>query len=238
MNRLLRRLALAALTLVMAPLSANDEVQLIEVIFAEVEVGTPEYRSRLLLGERYLRLDDGDDAGDYILFDRVSGEIHSFNHEDETHLHINPPPTDMPEFELDFSRSSQVLKEAPPINNQQPVEHVFTANGDECRKSVNVTGLMPEVLQQLKAYQQTLAAQAMQTVERVPAAMRKPCYMANNYLYPTAHLDVGFPLYVEDYDGSKQRLIGFSQVIKPTRLMQFSAGYRLYYATEPSSTGE
>jgi hypothetical protein len=238
MHRLLRGLTLAVLTLVMAPLSANDEVQLIEVIFAEVEAGTPEYRSRLLLGDAYLRLDDGDDAGDYILFDRGSGEIHSFNHEDETHLHINPPLTDTLEFELEFTKSSTVLEESPPVNNQQPVEHVFTANGNECRKSVNVTGLMPEVLQQLKAYQQTLAAQAMQTVERVPAAMRKPCYMANNYLYPTAYLDVGFPLYVEDYDGSKRRLIGFSQVTKPARLMQFSAGYRLYYATEPSSAGE
>ena len=216
-----------------SPLFAGEQLELSQVVFAETEPGVPSYPSRLLLGQDYLRLDDGSDNGDYILFEYSSGVIHSFNHEDQTHLKISPPAASPPDFELEFSVEKRVLEDAPPIDGEQPVEHVFIANGQRCRRSVNVDGLLPEVLAQFKAYQQTLVAQALQTLERLPASMRKPCYMANNYLHAVDYLDAGFPLYVEDEDGSTRQLVSFSRVSKPASLMHFVEGYRPYFATEP-----
>jgi hypothetical protein len=224
---------LAFVALLSFSLSAADRETLTQVMFAESESGIEDYPSRVLMNARYLRLDDGVDSGDYVLFDRNTREIHSFNHEDETHLRIVPSTSGRPEFDLDFSVGRRTLNDAPAVNGRQPVEHVFRANGQLCRKSVNVEGFLEELRRQLVAYEQTLVAQGLQTLERLPASLRTPCYMANHYLHATSHLDAGFPMYVEDYTGTKKRLISFSQVEKPTSLMGFVDGYRLYYATEP-----
>jgi hypothetical protein len=220
-------------TLLSFSLSAQDHETLTEVMFAESEPGIADYPSRVLMNARYLRFDDGIDDGDYVLFDRDTREIHSFNHEDETHLRIVPSASEAPEFDLDFSVERRVLSDAPAVNGRQPVEHVYRANGQLCRKSVNVEGFLEELRLQLVAYEQTLVTQGLQTLERLPAALRTACYMANHYLYATSYLDAGFPMYVEDYTGTKKRLISFSQVEKPTSLMGFVEDYRVYYATEP-----
>ena len=194
----------------------------------ETEPGIGSYISRYLLGDDYLRLDDGNDDGDFILFNLKSREIHSFNHEDRTHLLITPQQAEAVEFDLEFKVSRRELTDAPVQDGVHPVEYSFLANGELCKKAVSVEGLLMHVADALKQYEQVLTAQSISSLSRIPPAYRTACYMANNYLHVSDYLEHGFPLFMQDDQGREKRLLSYETVNKPARLFEFPAGYRRY----------
>ena len=52
----------------------------------------PPYMTRVLLSKGYMRLDDGDDDGDFALFDRKDGAIYSISHDEKRTLLITLEP--------------------------------------------------------------------------------------------------------------------------------------------------
>jgi len=218
------------LLLFMVPItaSAQSQIKMMEVIFQESEPGIEPYFTRYLLSNNYLRLDDGDDQGDFILFDLHDRFIHSFNHEDKTHLKIAPRKYQAIDSKLDFNIVKIDMTQAPKIKGNAPVGYELQANGQSCKHVVSVDGLMPEVTRALKDYEAVLVEQAKTTLSRVPVAFREPCYMANNYLYADAYLDGGFPLQVIDYLDKQKKLVSHQTVMKSDDLIRFPIGYRVY----------
>ena len=205
-----------------------DQIKMLQVVFMESEPGIEAYSTRYLLGEHYLRLDDGTDQGDYILFDLKTRVIHSFNHEDQTHLKIEPREFKALDFKLDFNRQLTLMPQAPAIEGKTPVGYELKADGSTCKHVVSIKGLMPELIQVIRDYEWVLAEQAKTTLSRVPAAYQEPCYMANNYLFVDAYLEGGFPLQVIDYLGKQKKLISYETLLKSSEMMQFPEGYRVY----------
>ncbi len=224
-------LALALTLLATAlPLQAaeDDLIPMTELIFEESEPGVAPYRSRMLLSEDWLRLDDGTDQGDYILFDRKAREIHSFNRDDRTELVIPPREIAPVDFQVDYQRQAQVLKDAPKIAGGTPVERRYLADGKLCRRAIAVPGFLPEFTATLRDYEQLLAEQGKQTLPRIPADVRESCYMSNNFLHPVDYLEDGFPLFVVNDQQRVRKLVGYREVERPRALMQPVPGFRRY----------
>lgn len=217
------------LVALLAEESAQNELVLTEVVFEEVEAGLEPFKSRLLLAKNYLRLDDGDDRGDFILFDRHTHEIHSFNHEDRSHLVMKSLPVTALEFIIKFNQQSQPLLDAPKVNGVTPVQHHFFADQQLCKKSINVTGLLPELTQVLIEYESVIVEQNKQTLSQIPSSVRSSCYMANNYLHASDYLRAGFPLFVVDDQGRQKMLQTIRQVKMNQSIMQKPGGYSVYY---------
>ena len=222
-------LMISALSTLQAASSDNDDLIVTEIIFEKIEPGLEPFRSRLLLSEHVLRLDDGNDQGDFILFDRSTHEIHSFNHEDQSHMKMKSLTPESLDFKLNFKVESNPLRDAPKVNGVIPVQHQFFADAQLCKKSINVKGLLPELTQVLIDYEQVIVEQGKQTLSQVPAGVRSSCYMANNYLHASDYLKAGFPLFVVDDLGRQKKLLSFHQVTKNKSIMQHPAGYKLYY---------
>jgi len=208
---------------------ASNELKLTEVVFEKSEPGLQPFISRLLLGKHFLRLDDGYDSGDFILFDRKTHVIHSFNHEDRSHLVMKSLSSKAVEFKLDFKIGRKKLVDAPKVGGVVPVQHNFFADNKLCKKSVNVAGFLPEVTRVLTDYEQAIVEQNKQTLPQIPASIRSSCYMANNYLHSSDYLKAGFPLFVIDDLGRQKKLLSFRQVTKQKMIMQQPEGYSLYY---------
>jgi len=225
-----RPIALLVLFIVALPgFAAGDKISVTEVLIAETEPGIGLYHSRLLLSDQFLRLDDGQDDGDYILFNRRSHEIHSINHEDQSHLIMKPISAKAIDFKLDFKVEQKAVKDAPSVGGIEPIQHQYFADTRLCKQSINVKGLLPQVTQALMDYEQALAAQNSQTLNRVPADMRSSCYMANNYLHASDYLTGGFPLFVMDDMGRQKKLEDFHQREVPASLFEPISGYKVYY---------
>jgi hypothetical protein len=215
-----------------APVLAQSEVLVMEVVIQESEPGIGNFISRLLLSKDFLRLDDGKDEGDFTLFNRKSHEIHSFNHEDKSHLIMKPIAPRETGFKLDYKVTDKVLKDAPTVAGVAPMQHQYFADTHLCKQSINVKGLLPEVTQALIDYEQAIMAQNSQTYDRIPSSVRSSCYMANNYLHVSDYLQSGFPLFVRDDLGRQKQLMSFQQLAMPASLFQQIEGYTIFYPNE------
>lgn len=223
-------LILPALLLVFCSgVAVADNIAMTQVIFQEVEPGLDPYTTRVLMNKRYVRFDEGEDAGDFVLFDRVRGEIHNFNHEDQSELIMQrSAPVDL-DITMSFSVQRETMQNAPRVGEMVAVEHRFFAEGQLCKTSVNFKGLLPDVTRALIQYQYVLMQQSRKTFAAIPDAIKTPCYLANNYLHQSADLKDGFPVLGLDYQGHEKRLLDFSEVTKPSKLFDRPEGYRTYF---------
>lgn len=204
------------------------DIPMTEVLFEEVEPGLEPYTTRVLVNQRYLRLDDGDDEGDFTLFDRVKGEIHNYNRGERSEILIQRGAEVDLDVKIRFSIQRKALTDAPRINNLTAIEHRFTAQGELCKSSVNFAGLLPDVVRALRQYQYVLMQQNRKTFEEIPEQVKTPCYLANNYLYQDAYLKAGFPVHVVDEQGREQRLLEFATVKKPSSVFEPLRDYRVF----------
>jgi len=213
-------------------LLADDELLLTEVLFEESEPGIQPYVTRVLLGQHFMRLDDGldQDPQGYILFDRKTHEVHHFNHQQQSHLLMKALQHEKIDFEIDYRVVKRSLPDAPQIDGKAAVRHEFIAGETLCRKSINVAGFLVDVTQALKDYEQALAAQMSQTLGDIPASVRSACFLSNYYLYAGDYLKGGFPMTLSDDQGRHKILLSFRQVVKPASLLNKVDGYKLYYA--------
>jgi len=209
------------------------EIELTEVVFEEREPGVDPYITRLLVNKRYLRLDGGQDDGDYVLFDRVKGEIHNFNREERSEILIQRRPVPAASVKVDFVVEQVPLKDAPAINGIGAVAHRFFADGQLCSSSVNFNGLLPEVVTAWRQYKRLLQQHNLQTIEQIPQEVKTPCYLANNYLHGNAYLRAGFPVHVEGLGGRSKSLLNFRQVNKPAGLLSRLPDFEVVYLGVP-----
>ncbi len=211
----------------MAPVMAQ-EVDVTQIYLEHVEPGIESYQSRLLVTDRFLRMDDGQDQDDFILFDLQTQQIHSVNHETQLHIKLKPAPARQVEFQLDYQVTMKPLQDAPAVAGQQPTEYQFFANGQLCKLSINASDLLPRATRALAQYEQQIAERNKLSIEQVPESVKTACYLANNVLHSVDYLQGGFPLMVMDHKGRQKRLLEFSEVKKPAAIFSLPDNYRQY----------
>lgn len=211
-------------------------LEVTEVIFEEHEPGAGSYITRMLLTGKMLRMDEGEDDGDFLLFNIEHLTIDSFNHDARSHLSVDPAQVAKIEFDLDFRIEKRVLNDAPEVIGVHPVEHQFLVDNELCKMSINVGGLLPDLRDALLAYERTLALQSLDSVSQLPSEMKTGCYMANNYLHTSAYLEPGFPLLVKDNLGRSKRLVSYRTRRVSKTLFLPVEGYRRYSPLNISST--
>ena len=215
---------------VVIPLQAA-EVGVTQVLFEERESGIDPYVTRMLLNKRYLRIDEGVDEGDFVLFDRVLGRIHNINHEERTEVVIERKPpvvADLPDVE--FSTEREVQNAVPTIGGIVAVEHRFFSEGALCQRSINFDGLLPQFVDALRLYREVLVAQSLASLDSVPEEFKTPCYLALNVTHANAFLEPGFPAMMADEQGRMRLLLEFNKLELSADLFKLPDGYERYYA--------
>ena len=200
--------------------------------YDEQEAGVDAYPLRILVVPGYLRMDDGDDHGDFMLFDRVRRTIYSVNHEDRDILVIgHNAAADEQGVQPDLNLGVEKIKavNVPPVDGKKPDIYRFTAAGEVCIEAVVVPGLLPAAVQALGEYGRLLAEHQRSTLENTPVEFRTPCYLSRYVYMPGRQLLKGLPIQEWDNSGYRRTLIDFqgSVLIDPA-LFELPAGYSRY----------
>jgi hypothetical protein len=200
----------------------SAQVQATLLMWEEQEAGIAPYPSRMLVTVDFLRSDDGNDDGDFILFDRQTRRIYSVSHGQRSVLLIEAsPPPEMAPMQSQLQESLQSDPEAPTIAGQS-ASHFQLSSGDQvCLQATVVPGLMPEVVAALREMQAVLAARQYRDLDKTPENYRTPCFLAN-YIYAIdRHLQAGFPILELRQDGWQRTLLDF-QSAQPVAAELFS----------------
>ena len=170
-----------------------------------------EYPVRMLVNEKFLRIEDGDTQDGFIVFDRAARTVYSVSHSGKSTLvlHARPVTLAMPkQFEHKVVREQETL---PSVDGKSVAHYRLLTNGQRCFDVYAAAGLLPEAVAALREYHQTLAGEqaAMQT--NMPAGMQSVCDLADQVFVPARYLEQGFPVRQVNRSGVTRQLAGYKR---------------------------
>ena len=212
----------------------NASISVTEVLFEESEPGIEPYRTRMLVSKDYLRIDDVQNEGDYILYDRIGKKIFSVIQSNRSILKIRHRLIQIdPPYPLKYETQKEKDPQAPKISGK-PLEYlVFKVNDRECYRGITVAGLLNRVTEAMKEYAQTLAGEQALNLAKTPPEMQTPCMLANMIFAPSRHLEYGFPIRQWDYRGKARALVDYHEAVDVDHaLFQIPEDYRVFSLQE------
>ncbi|MCG8068477.1 MAG: hypothetical protein JAY84_11485 [Candidatus Thiodiazotropha taylori] len=177
-----------------------------------MEAGQTPYLSRMLVTEQMVRIDQGNDTDDFILFDRAEQVIYSVDSEERTVLVINPKPLKQPDTRLpDIKIQAKDAGEAPLVAGRKAQYWALLVNGQPCQEAMVLPETMAMSVAAQGEYLGLLARQHKITMSGIPMAYRDDCADAIQVYAPDALLLIGLPLRLWDINGNQQALTDYSE---------------------------
>ena len=197
------------------------------LVYKVWEEGAEPYISRILVTPDHLRMDEGDDEGDFTLLDRRAGVVYNVSREDRSVLVMAPgeaPPSPTPAARLEVRDEPD--PEAPRVGGVQPHRVELLADGESCGTLTVLPGRMPAALEGLRELRRVLARVQAASLAAAPPGVAGPCDRATALQAPTWSLDHGLPL-SERAPGRTQLLLDHEADFQvPDRLFRLPKDYR------------
>ncbi len=194
---------------------------MIELRYQDQDPGDAPYLTRVLITDRYLRLDDGNDNADFVLLERkakmLTNVLHSQN--SLTRLPKRPlPKARAPEYKLE----EKVTLVRPGTTRVQ-----ISLDGKLCSEMVAAEKFLPEATKALAEYKSALAYTQWQTYQNTPADMRQHCDLVNHVWNTDRALAYGLPLEERDDTGRTRQLIASGRKPVNAQLFKLPKHYTL-----------
>jgi hypothetical protein len=181
--------------------------------YEEQEPGTDHYQTRLIVTQRYLRIDDGSDARDFLLFDRQDKTIYSVSAGDASVLVIKRAAAS----QAPTSQKHEVVEErgsVPDVGGRKVRHYRLLTNNRQCYDLYAADGLLPQAVSAWREYRESLAAEQARTLAWTPKEMQTPCRLANNINAPARLLAHGLPVRYVETNGKVGQLIDYQSDVK------------------------
>ena len=182
---------------------------------------------RMIITDNWLRIDEGKDTDDFVLYDRREKLIYNIVMEEKSILIMDTTASDVKaDFPLNWkvkSEKSNMLMRTDDTTAARSVHYNFSLNGKSCYDTVALDKGMDAPLTAIKEYRQALANQLKKYYK---PAKGENCAEAIKILSPNIHLKQGFPVREWSNYGYQRFLVDYRQkIIFPERLFQLPEGF-------------
>lgn len=200
--------------------------------YDETEQGVGTQSMRYIVNNNYLRIDNGDDNADFILFDTKQKIIHSINHEDRTILKIENKQWQIPEFDFKVNIQQEIMHAAPKISNKQVFSYIVKADDVACTQVSIIKGMYAEDMQVFYQYQQVLSGQQVATLKNTPKELHTPCFLIDQVYHSGKYYLQGLPVHISYSRGYEKFLKDYKEgefdaqlFIKPDAYSEYTAAF-------------
>lgn len=200
------------------------------LLFDEQQQGAKTvHRARMIVAPRYLRIDDGNDDGDFLLFDRANKTVYATNSFDRRILVIKARPVDMLPPQVFTHRTERDDAKYPNVDGRRVKHYRLFTNDQKCYDVFATQGLLSDARQALREYRLTLAGEQAANAKYTPNEMQSVCDLANNIFIPARHLEYGFPIRQQDMTGAIRQLVDYQTDYEvDANLFRLPKGYTRY----------
>jgi len=170
------------------------------VLFMEQENGVEPYQTRMIITKKFVRIDDGEGAKSFILYDRNKNIVYSIDPDEKTVMAIHEKKLKKgqvfePPFKLTHSvKEMPKMKDAPNLNGESAKHYQLITNDKACYDVIAVKGLMPHAVKALTAFHKHMSTDSMVTFNNMPADMHDACDMTSTTFKPARQFEFGFPI--------------------------------------------
>lgn len=219
------------LLLIMAGLPVQAaEIKATVLYYRISEPGIDPYLSRLLITDKFLRIDEGNAEDNFILFDRKARTVYSVVHSDRTVLDI-PYRAVESEVPKNLKQERRTVRDdkTPLVDGKQPLYHQLYVNGALCYSMVAVEKLLPDAVKLLGEYRQVMAGEHAKNMANTPVELQQPCELALHVFNPLWPVEKGLPIQERDAQGKAQALLNYkTDEAVDDALFILPEGYRHY----------
>jgi len=181
--------------------------------FSESEPGGEPYPVRMLVTDKFLRIEDGDGQSGYVLFDRAARTIYSISHEARTTLVLRAEKVKLAAPEKFEHRVDRDPASFPAVDGRTVTHYRLITNGEHCFDVYAAAGLLPQSVAALREYHETLAGEQAMMQATVPAGMQSACELADYVFLPARYLEHGFPVRQVSRAGVTRQLVDFKTAV-------------------------
>lgn len=207
--------------LLLAAGAAAQAADMIDLRYQDSEQDATPYETRILVTERYLRMDDGRDGSDFVLLDRKTGKVVNVLHQQKLLMALRDKA--LPKH---YVQTYRVEKKVTPVRPGTARIQVL-ADGHLCSETVAAAKLFPEAARAMAEYKAALAYTQWATYLNTPAELRQDCDLVHHVWQTGLAYSQGLPLEERDYAGRvRQYLGGEKRELRP-ELFRLPAGYTL-----------
>jgi hypothetical protein len=170
-----------------------------------------EYPVRMLVSEKFLRIEDGDTRDGFIVFDRAARTIYSVSHAGKSTLVLRARPVTLAapkQFDNKVEREKETL---PPVDGKTVTHYRLLTNRERCFDVYAAEGLLPEVVAALREYHETLAGEQAVMQTNLPSGMQSVCDLADQVFVPARYLAHGFPVRQVNRAGVTRQLVSYKR---------------------------
>jgi len=190
------------------------------LLFAETHPQQKERNIRIIITDQFLRIDEGHQSEDYVLYDRNKQTITHINPEQETAVRAqNDVKNTKPTFPLHWriqSQASHAIMRTQTNNNPASMHHLFYLNEEPCYNVVAIENYLIEAVSAMREYNQ---ASANKQKETYAFSEGKQCQDAITVFDPGVRTQHGFPLREWSSFGYQRFLVDFKRdIIFPASL--------------------
>ncbi len=197
--------------------------------YDEKESGTAPSHMRYLVGDQFIRIDEGGKDDNYVLFDAAKKKIYSVNHYDRTLMVIEHEDWQAPKFEFKHEVSEKAMHDAPQVAGK--TVHHYRVRGDRkiCTDVQYVPGLFPQRMALLQQYQQVLSGQLVRSLNNTPKEMHTPCFLADQVYNGGEYYARGLPIQIWHSRGYARLLTNYEDAEVDDDLFQLPLDYSEYH---------
>lgn len=207
----------------------SSEVSGWVVNFDEQRPGEAQGHSRMIISDEFLRIDNGEETDDFLLFNRAMKKIFNIVHDDETVLVIDAGE----EPAMVGTERATIRAESEPSNvvvdrlgKHKSTYHKLFIGDKTCLSLIAVEGLLPEALKAMNEYRRALSFELAKGLQQ--QNNNDVCYRGLNIDEADFRQRFGFPIREWNDDGYQRFLTNYRVgVLIPGRLFEIPSSYRV-----------
>lgn len=177
--------------------------------YVDQDPTSPPYPTRILVTPDFMRMDSGEDAGDFALLDRKQRKLINVTRDNKLAMvfsqgKLPPKPTR-------WKVKLEALKGAPGTQR-----FTLKVNGQVCSEGVAALRASPDAARAMAEMKAVLAATQYRVWKESPPGMQHDCDLANQVFESGKTLTLGLPLDEREFTGRSRRFESESvQTLKP-----------------------
>jgi hypothetical protein len=185
------------------------------MVYRVERAGEEPYINRLLVTEKFLRLDQGEMDAGFILYDRGKQVIYSVNPAESSILLIDPAENEERDLaDLDVELVPEENADVPSVGGVEPEYWRMMVNGISCRQAFVLPSTLASALEVYGAYLKLLSVQQGLALNTMPAEFQDPCDNAVHVYAADAFVQKGLPLKIWDGKGYSEELLDYKRDFK------------------------
>lgn len=204
--------------------SSANAAPMLEINYIDQDPDGVSYPSRILVTERFMRMDSGKEGENYLILDRRNGRISNVTPERQEILRVDPGKvlTGQPKPWRVREKITALPSRGPGAKQVQ-----IYVNDKLCSTITAIPNVFPDAVNALREYRRTLRAVQGDTYDGTPPELRNQCDLAQHVFETDRGLRFGLPL-EETYQGGKtRRIVNYREVESRPELFVLPEDYHV-----------